>query len=187
MLNIAPTATPPALTIDEAKLHLRVEESAEDALILSLIVAATAAAEHETGRKLVTQTWQAWLPGWPDAATIALAQTPASAVVIKYDDPAGVQQTLPDADYVLIAGDVPAIIRTSPAWPGVSSASPYPVRLTVTAGYGAAPNVPEPIRQWIKLRLGTMYMQREAHIAGVSVTETPYVDRLLDRYRTWRA
>jgi len=187
MLHIAPTATPPALLIEEAKLHLRVDHDAEDALILGLIVAATAAAEHEIGRQLVTQTWQTWLTGWPDADTLALAQTPVSAVAIKYDDPTGVERTLAGADYVLIPGDVPAVIRVSAAWPALSSAVPYPVRLTVTAGYGSAAQVPEPIRQWIKARLGTMYLQREAHITGTIVADTPYVDRLLDRYRTWRA
>lgn len=185
MITIPPAATPPALTLLEAKLHLRVEHAAEDALILALATAATAAAEHETGRQLVTQEWQTWLDGWPSADTIALAQTPVSAVVIKYVDPAGDEQTLSAADYVLIPGTVPAVIRTSGAWPALSSSAPYPVRITATAGYGAAAAVPEPIRAWIKCLLGALYLNRESTAAG-AVAELPYIARLLDRYRTWR-
>lgn len=186
MITIPPAATPPALTLPEAKLHLRVDHTAEDSLIAALMTAATAAAEHETGRQLVTQEWQTWLSGWPSADTIGLAQTPVSGVVVKYTGPAGDEQTLAASDYVLIPGVVPAIIRTSKSWPALSSSVPYPVRITATAGYGPAAAVPEPIRAWVKCVLGALYLNRESTAAG-AVAELPYIARLLDRYRTWRA
>lgn len=45
----------PAVTLDEAKLHLRVESTADDDLISALILACTQMAEHELQRGLVTR------------------------------------------------------------------------------------------------------------------------------------
>lgn len=186
MLNIAPTATPPALLLEEAKLHLRVDHADEDALILGMIVAATAEAEHTTGRKLVTQTWQVWLPGWPPTDSIPLALSPVASIThIKYSNLTGVEQTLSAADYELVPHPVsPFVQRLSSAWPAVHAATPYPVRITLQAGYGLAAQVPEAIRAWIKCKVGALYLHRESAAAG-AVADVPFVDRLLDGYRTW--
>lgn len=45
----------PAVTLVAAKLHLRVDHDSEDALIETLILAATQAAEHELQRALLTR------------------------------------------------------------------------------------------------------------------------------------
>ncbi len=44
-----------AVSLEEAKAHLRVDEDADDALIDSLCLAATQMAEHELQRPLVTR------------------------------------------------------------------------------------------------------------------------------------
>ena len=46
------------VTLEEARLHLRVDHTDEDALIGSLIIAARELAEHETGRVFSTD-WPA--------------------------------------------------------------------------------------------------------------------------------
>lgn len=45
--------------------------------------------------------------------------------------------------------------------------------------------VPEGIRSWMKLRIGSLYENREEIALGIrgAVADLPYVDRMLDRYR----
>lgn len=62
---ISPPAEEP-LSLAEAKLHLRVDFSDEDALISALISAARQAAETITARQLVTARWKYILDAFPD-------------------------------------------------------------------------------------------------------------------------
>ena len=45
--------------------------------------------------------------------------------------------------------------------------------------------IPEGIRAWMKLRLASMYENREELDAGGLIMALPYVDRLLDGFRTY--
>jgi len=56
-----------------------------------------------------------------------------------------------------------------------------------TAGTGTSylSGVPEGIRAWMKLRLASMYENREELDAGGLIMALPYVDRLLDGFRTY--
>jgi len=63
---ISPPAVEP-VTLDEAKAHLKVDTTDDDALIATLISAARAKAEWHTGRAFVTQGWTLWLDRWPAA------------------------------------------------------------------------------------------------------------------------
>ena len=53
------------LSLADAKLFLRVEHDAEDALITNLVRAARRHVETQTGRRLVTQIWRLVLDAWP--------------------------------------------------------------------------------------------------------------------------
>ena len=60
------------------------------------------------------------------------------------------------------------------------------VSVDYTAGYGSlATDVPEGIRHWILLRVGTMYENREevAILSRGSIEPLPFVDCLLDPYK----
>lgn len=58
-IDTAPSEDP--VTLDEAKLFLRIDGTDEDALITSLITAATRKVENYLDRFLITQTWDVWL------------------------------------------------------------------------------------------------------------------------------
>lgn len=60
---VAPAAEP--ITLEEAKLHLRVDIPDDDALISGLISAARAAAENITRRAFVTQQWELAIDSFP--------------------------------------------------------------------------------------------------------------------------
>lgn len=54
-----------------------------------------------------------------------------------------------------------------------------------TVGYGAEPSdVPAAIRQWILMQVAHFYEQRQAATQG-ELKKLPFVDALLDPYRTW--
>lgn len=175
------------VTLAEAKLHLRVEHSADDTLISAFIQAARERAEHETGRALITQTWELVLDAFP-AAEIELAKPPVAAVVsVKHLDSAGVEQTLDPSAYRLDAATLPGWVFPVTTWPATYDGA-NSVRVRFTAGYGASgASVPASVRSWMLLQIGAAYRNREAFAQGASVAELPnrWVDSLLDSLRVY--
>jgi uncharacterized phiE125 gp8 family phage protein len=183
-LITAPAAEPVLLA--DAKAHLRVTDSTEDALIGILITAAREAAEARTGRRLITQTWELQLDAFPSAEIEIPVQPVASITSVQYVDTAGTLQTLAadqytlDEETLLSAWVLPADGVTWPATRDVADA----LRVRFVAGYGAAGTaVPASIRQWMLIAIGSMYSQRES-TAGGQLAEVPrdFVHGLLDAY-----
>jgi hypothetical protein len=59
------------------------------------------------------------------------------------------------------------------------------VVIRYTVGYGDADAVPQQIKNWMLLRIGMLYENRESVSAGQPLQEMPQADRLLDPYRLW--
>lgn len=183
-LITAPATEP--VSLEEAKLHLRVEHTADDDLITALIRAAREQAEHELGRALITQTWERVLDAFP-AAELELGKPPVQSITsITYTDENEDSQTLSSSLYSLDSDTEPGWVLPAidTDWPDTLDTT-NAVRVRFVCGYGAADDVPEAIKAWIKIRLATMYKMREQFVAGVSVSEvgTNFIDRLLDPYR----
>ena len=195
-----PTEEPVSLL--EAKLHLRVDFDEDDMLIASLITAARQAAETLTGRQLTTARWKQVLDCFPGPSlmgvpagqtftlpghAILLAKAPVQSVVsINYLDMASVNQTMPALTSTVDAACEPA--RITPVfgqiWP-ICLPQIGAVSVTFDAGYGTASQVPEGIKSWIKLRLGSLYAHRE-EVAALSrgrIESLPFIDGLLDPYK----
>ena len=196
LVQTIPPAVEP-ITLEEAKLHLRVDIDDDDALITALIVAARQFAESLTGRSFVTQTWQLTLDYFPICLQLerGVVQTINS---MTYRDMSGAIQTVPfsapasgiqrsvDGNIVADLTGVPA--RITPAfgriWP-----IPMPeigaVTVNYTAGYGDDTAVPQGIKQWMLLRIGSMYAFREEIVAerSIKVDAMPFFDLLLDPFR----
>jgi uncharacterized phiE125 gp8 family phage protein len=197
--------TPPAeepVTLIEAKLHLRVDFDDDDTLIASLITAARQAAETLTGRQLITARWKQVLDCFPGPSlmgvpagqaftlpghAILLAKAPVQSVVsINYLDMGSVNQTMSALTYTVDAACEPA--RITPVfgqiWP-ICLPQIGAVSVTFDAGYGTAAQVPEGIKSWIKLRVGSLYAHRE-EVAALSrgrIDSLPFIDGLLDPYK----
>jgi uncharacterized phiE125 gp8 family phage protein len=159
---ITAPASPP-ITLEMAKQHLRVSDSEEDVLIQAYIEAATAHLDGWSGilgRALVTQTWRQDFASFSPALPLPLhpAQTITS---VTYIDAAGDQQTVPAADYDLVADSMGGSVMLKPgrAWPATGQAL-RPVSVTYVAGLPAA-EVPAPIRSAILLMVGDLYANRE--------------------------
>jgi uncharacterized phiE125 gp8 family phage protein len=199
----APAIEPISLT--EAKNHLRVDSdlTADDALITMLISAARRYAESYCARSFISQSWKLVMDSFPGPSLIGVPwgvtySLPGHAVLLEqgpvisvdgitYTAMDGSTQTMPTTDYVAdLSGPLPRVTPVfGKIWP-----IPLPqigaVSVAYTAGYGtSSASVPEGIRQWILMRVNTLYENREAVaiLGRGKVDPLPFIDGLLDPYR----
>ena len=181
------------LTLAEVKAHIRVDVPDDDVLITALITAVRQHAEQITARSLMTQKWAYTTDGFytPESGTLRLEKGPITSIdSITYVAMDGTTQVMPASDYVAdLTGQLARITpRFGKIWaitlPQIAS-----VTVNFTAGYGAADKVPELLKQWIKLRVGSCFENREDVLVGarIIVVEMPFIDSLLDAYRIVRA
>lgn len=177
---ITPAVCEP-VSLDEVKLHARIDSSSEDALLRVLIGAARAHGEQITGRAFVSQTRELTLDGFPGAdGSIELPAPPLGEVLsVKYDDPDGVEQTLANTQYrIALASDsVPPLLRPARlcTWPS-TDLGPQTVRVRYTCGWsvtglGTVDNpyvvaLPDALKAWMLMRITGLYEQREAFVLG---------------------
>lgn len=185
----------PLLTLAEAYQHLRLDPSfgvspegrPDDALILSVITAATQHLDGWTGvlgRALVSQVYRAEA-ACPDASRRLQIPMPVASV--------DTVEVLRDDAYELVSAnewtwrDMGSWAVVQPrrgfSWPS-HDADEAAFRITFTAGYGGPEDVPAPIRQAALLLLGAFYENREADITGTMITALPHgVDMLIAPWR----
>lgn len=158
--------TPPAVepvTLDDAKLHLKVDTSDDDALIARLITAARARAEWHTGRALNTQSWILWLDSWPECGVIEIPLPPlqnvASVTTYALDDST---TALDPATYQVDMASAPArLTLRSTVLPPDNLRAIDSVAVAFTAGYGdAADDVPAGFRAAILELIAFLYEHR---------------------------
>jgi uncharacterized phiE125 gp8 family phage protein len=158
---VTPSATEP-VTLSEAKAHLKVDTTADDTLIASLITGARARAEWHTGRAFITQSWTLWLDAWPQNGPIEIPLPPLQSVtqvrVYALDDTPNV---LDPAVYQVDAASAPArLALKETSAPPTNLRAVNAVEIAFTAGYGAAAGVPQPIKQAILQIVADLYAHR---------------------------
>lgn len=161
-----------------------------DPLLNMLITAARQHAEQELRRYLVTQTVDAYFHEFPDEDDdeyLRFNLPPLQSVTsIMYLDIDGVEQTLAASQYLVDAISRPA--RIEPAygvvWPA-SREQMNAVKVRFVAGYGAASAVPACIKNWMLMRIKTLWDQRDQLTKQLEmpVFEPAFVDALLDPER----
>lgn len=187
VLTSPPAAEP--ITVAEAKAHLRVDGTAEDVLIASLILTSRLHIEAALGLALVTQTWKLLLDRWPKGATVPLPLRPVASIAsVRVLAADGTPATLAASDYLLEGqGIPPRLVRTGILWPEPGQAAAG-IEITFTAGFGPAANdVPAPIRQALLLLVAHWYEHRDPIEIGAPETAIPRaVSELLLPYRVPR-
>lgn len=190
---ISPPTLDPVL-LSEAKEHCRIDSDDQDALLAGFIIAARQHCEDETDRSFITQTLQLKIDSdWPvdrcGNDCIVLPRPPhktGAVMAITYVDTNGASQTLSPSLYQFSEGDIFGSIRPAygATWPTVRDQMDA-ITVTFVAGYGSNPgDVPEPVRQAIKLMISHFNENREAVTSGQMI-ETPLaVERLLRKYLT---
>lgn len=153
--SVAPSGY--AITTAEAKSHLRVDGSDEDALIDLYIEVATELVEAQAGRVLLTQTWVEEFK--TSSKRVNLTKSPVSSITsVKYYDTDNNQQTATLSDFTLVKSEDSPYIN-SDNWPAAySRADAYEV--TYVSGYGVAADTPAKLRQAILLIVGQYYEHR---------------------------
>lgn len=189
---IVTQTTPPAylpLTLAEAKLHLRVDGTDEDAMIIALIGAAVDMCQQITGRSLMTQAWKLTIGDFADEIKLPWPRV-QEVQSVQYKDEDGATQTLATSVYELV-GDTVCLVPDQ-EWPAVRGGSGS-VWINYTAGYGTGTEeqqqaaVPQGVKAWLLLTAGTLYANRESVQTGLSVAALPgrFADSLLDRFRVY--
>jgi len=171
------------VSVAEAKEHCKIEHALEDGYVASLVKAATGAAESFLNRALITQKWEMSFDCFP-ASPIEILKPPLQSVdSIKYIDVNGVEQTLAPSEYEVDTGGETGrvALREGKSWPSTKTTL-NAVKIAFTAGYGSAgTDVPEQIRQGIKLIVGELYERRENAIVGAPIETVP----LSSHYLFW--
>jgi uncharacterized phiE125 gp8 family phage protein len=174
---IAPPATEP-VTLAEAKAHLKLDTTDDDALIGTLIAAARSKAEWNTGRAFITQSWTLALDTWPCDGVFEIPFPPLQSVtsVTTYalDDTATV---LDPATYQVDMVSARLALKAS-ASPPVNLRALNAVQIVFTAGYGGGESdVPTLIREAILEIVADLYVNRgdvgEIPLAAVALL-APY-------------
>ena len=188
VVHTNPSAEPVSLA--DAKEHLRVVDTADNAYITSLIAVARRAIEIQIHRKLITQTLTLTLNEFPCDRIIHLEfATPLQSVThVKYLDVNGDEQTLDPDSYLVRTQFTPGhiFLKSDQSWPStyVDGAA---VTIQYVVGYGnAGSDVPSDIVHAIKILVGHYYANRELNVTGTIVAELPRtVDALVMPYKVW--
>lgn len=178
VIKTAPAEEP--VTLAEAKLHLKQDETADDALITSQIAASREQCEMLTQRKFITQTWTTYWDKFPSRFYLMSAPM-VSITSIKYLDDDGNEQTLAADQYALSPAHEPGLIQKAfdVSWPSTRTIQDA-VYVEAIYGYGAAAAVPDSIKAAMKLLIAHWYENREEVTIGVAGAEMPVAaERLL--------
>lgn len=184
-LTTAPAVMP--VTLDEAKLHLRVEHIADDTLITALIATAVERLDGRFGllrRGIITQTWDMFQRGFPIMRKLELPMPPLQSVVsVNYYDGSNVQQTFDPANYVVITNEFVGYIKLKlgMSWP-LTYERDDAVDVQFICGFGDdGDSCPAPLKAAILLTIGDLYMNRGDNAAPGANADA--VDRLVSPYR----
>lgn len=178
-------AVNPLFTTAEAKDFLKVDTTADDTLIDSLIKAATQSCQIFTNRYFLDTTVTQYSDNWFEF--YRLYKSPVISIThVKYYDTNDTLQTLASSNYILDNISQPARI-------GISVDGTLPnladrinaVEVKYSVGYGElSSDVPEGIKQAVLITIGNWYENRQTVITGRTATELPLSSQyLLEQYK----
>lgn len=211
--SVAPSAV---LSYSDIQNHLKLDGSADQTLVESLIEAATKRVEAFIGRKLVTQHWSIYFDKWPgkynseiwwdgerDGAVselysasreIELPFGPCQSIsfVRAYDQTDGtttLDASLYTVDTIGPFGRI--ALKIGGTWPAVTLRPANGVHVRGVFGFGSASQVPTDIKHAVKMLTAKMYEHRgdnsEGEFFGFSGFTIPNTAQsLLEPYRVHR-
>ena len=192
MMLVEETSVPPsALPVDEFKAHLRLgsgfsDESLQDGVLESFLLAAMSAIEARTGKVLIERAFSWTLSHWRNAQMQGLPVAPVTQVTgVTLVDRQGDAVTVAPSAYRLVQDHQrPALRPLGSCLPGVPDQGS--VVIGFVAGFGAAwSDVPADLRQAVLMLAAHYYEYR--HDTSLSSGCMPFgVTSLLERYRPVR-
>jgi len=184
-LNDKPTTEP--ITLGEAKDHLRVQNNSDNTYITSLITSSRQEVEEYTGLAIINQTWTGYLDRFPNidnnhwfdgiiqapinlntkASEIEIPKRPLQSIThIKTYSDDDVATIISTNDYQVTTYNAPnpkkgkITLRDGKLWPSFTRNADG-VEIKFIAGYGSASDVPEALKQAIKIIVAYRYCNRE--------------------------
>lgn len=175
-----------AVTIELARMNLRVDGSYMDELITMWLQGIIEKAEDELQRALIHQGRLLTLDAFPCTGSIELDRPPLVSVdSIKFYDVNGQLQTLDPSDYLADLDKLPGWVVPAPgrAWPATQSRIGA-VIVEYTCGYGpTAASTPPSVRLYILAKLCEQF--DPATRTERDTVQSTFVDGLLDGCRTY--
>jgi uncharacterized phiE125 gp8 family phage protein len=182
ILLTAPALEP--VSLDEAKAYLRVEHSDDDDVIAALIAGSRIHVEAQTRRALITQSWRICADAWPEDGRLPVRPAPLQSIAAaRVYDTGGTAHDIDTQAFVLdLAASALAFAPWALPQPGRIAAG---IEIDVMVGYGdAATDVPEPLRQAIRLLVVHWYENRGLVTTGADYSPLPStVAALIAPYR----
>lgn len=181
-----------AVSIEEAKSHLRITDNASDLSVSQFVSAATEEAEQYLGRGLLTQTWKANFEGFANDLPLPMAAPLQSVTSVTYYDENGTQQTLASSVYDVDTQARPGAVRlkSGQSWPSLQSdRRGWRVQVTYVVGWTSAASVPERIKQGIRQFVAYLELDRDGMepqaLAARQAAERLWSDRVTWTPPTW--
>lgn len=177
------------LTLENAKLHARLDTDDEDKLVMQMIRAARRYVEIATRRALVTSTWDYAIDDdWPLTMSgqqkIRLPINPVASVVsITYQDGSSPNPTIAATDYTASLGEYNSYIvpAYNVEWPSVLC---VPEAATVRFIAGGAIDSVDPLLLMGLTMLSTHLIERRDLTVEKALQEIPYgVEAMISPFR----
>ncbi|MBV1693727.1 MAG: head-tail connector protein [Hyphomicrobiales bacterium] len=188
LLTSGPIVEPVSLA--EARAHLRIDTTDEDAYIASLITTSRLHIETALDVALMRQQWSLFLDTWPAARPLTLPLRPVMSLdAVRTFSPSGEPTTYEPDGFELDAVSSPARLYRKPQ---TRFTGPFrtanAIEIAFTAGFGSIPaDVPAPLRQALLLLLAHWYEHREIVADDTAKTRVPdTISALLAPYRSVR-
>jgi len=201
-------ATSEAVALEDVKRHLIVEHEADDDLILSLMIAALGYAEHHCNKTILLRRMRAHSECWPADGYLCLPEGPVRLIEsVSYIDSEQVRQVVAPEDWNSARRNDIDRIRLTGSTPSLSQSAMQLIEVEYIAGYGSIgqqaneydadypivyggntgefEDVPENIRQAIRLTVGHWYENRESVVLGTIASQVPMTaEHLLHQERS---
>ena len=204
-ITVDPASEP--VTLSEMKTHLRIDGAEEDDFLTDAIAEARQEIEDLTGLAFITQTWQLTIDRWPTGQepwwdgvrqghintlagphrSLELPRYPLQSItsVTTYDEASNSSAVTVASTFDVDTQQLPGrmTLQSGASWPTALRAN-NAIEVVYVAGYGAASDVPNPLKRAIKSVVGYLYSHRgddcdiSDALASVSAT--------IDRYKVRR-
>lgn len=187
VLTSGPAVEP--VPVSEAKAHLRIDGSAEDVLISSLVLTARLHVEAALGLALINQTWMLVLDQWPASGIVDIPIAPLTAVTaVRVKNAAGVATLIPATGYLVDIASKPPRLVWNTAAPPAPGRIANGIEIDLSAGFGAtAASVPAPLKHAVLMLTAHWYEHRDPIEIGSSAARIPdAVSDLIQPFRKIR-